>query len=38
MSSAYEIIKNSGDPELANDFVEKALNVKEKVRAVQYHL
>ena len=30
MSSAYEIIKNSGDPELANDFVEKALNVKGK--------
>ena len=30
MSSAYEIIKNSGDPELANDFVEKALKVKGK--------
>ena len=30
MSNAYEIIKNSGEPELANDFVEKALNVKGK--------
>tara|TARA_R100001440_G_scaffold11653_1_gene20668 strand:- start:1064 stop:6211 length:5148 start_codon:yes stop_codon:yes gene_type:complete len=35
MSSAYEVIKNSKDPlgtdaEIANDFVEKALNVKGK--------